>query len=148
MWGLLAELIRALVSQKVHPDSGGQVRPLPEAERWVHLHGVVVELLSLICTEVRSPSATTVEGVFRISGSTRRMKELQDIFDRPPSYGKDVVWGPWSVHDAASVLRRYLNQMPEPVVPAELYDDFRNALREWHRTITFSTCVLPLTPIM
>lgn len=55
--------------------------------------------------------ATTVEGVFRISGSTRRMKELQDIFDRPPSYGRDVVWGPWSVHDAASVLRRYLNQM-------------------------------------
>ena len=40
------------------------------------------------------------------------MKELQDIFDRPPSYGKDVVWGPWSVHDAANVLRRYLNRMP------------------------------------
>ena len=80
--------------------------------------------------DVSCATATTVEGVFRISGSTRRMKELQDIFDRPPSYGKDVVWGPWSVHDAASVLRRYLNQMPEPVVPAELYDDFRNALRE------------------
>lgn len=86
--------------------------------------------------DLLSTSATTVEGVFRISGSTRRMKELQDIFDRPPSYGRDVVWGPWSVHDAASVLRRYLNQMPEPVVPAELYDDFRNALREWSRTVT------------
>lgn len=77
------------------------------------------------------------------------MKELQDIFDRPPSYGKDVVWGPWSVHDAANVLRRYLNQLPvrlcsdavsatmlirffqEPVVPAELYEDFRNALRKF-----------------
>lgn len=76
------------------------------------------------------------------------MKELQDIFDRGPTYGKDLVWGPWSVHDAANVLRRYLNQMPvcdeaartcvkgltvspqEPLVPADQYDAFRNALRE------------------
>lgn len=47
------------------------------------------------------------------------MKELQDIFDRPPSYGRDVVWGPWSVHDAASVLRRYLNQMPVSIRPQQ-----------------------------
>jgi hypothetical protein len=29
------------------------------------------------------------------------------------------------VHDAASVLRRYLNAMPEPIVPLDLYHEFR-----------------------
>lgn len=56
--------------------------------------------------------ATEVEGVFRIAGSQKRMRELQEVFDTPPKYGKQLEWERYSVHDAASVLRRYLNQMP------------------------------------
>lgn len=78
----------------------------------MHASHSYIPIVVAKCGLFLKQKATTVEGVFRISGSTRRMKELQDIFDRPPSYGRDVVWGPWSVHDAASVLRRYLNQMP------------------------------------
>lgn len=74
--------------------------------------GFVCSCLTTLTIAMSCPAAVTVEGVFRISGSNRRMKELQDIFDKPPTYGRDVVWGPWSVHDAANVLRRYLNQMP------------------------------------
>lgn len=33
------------------------------------------------------------------------------------------------MHDAANVLRRYLNQLPEPIVPLDLYDRFRDPLR-------------------
>jgi hypothetical protein len=32
------------------------------------------------------------------------------------------------VHDAANVLRRYLNNLPEPIVPLDLYDRFREPL--------------------
>lgn len=35
------------------------------------------------------------------------------------------------MHDAANVLRRYLNQLPEPIVPLDLYDRFREPLREY-----------------
>jgi hypothetical protein len=59
-----------------------------------------------------TPSATQIEGIFRVSGSSKRINELQAIFDSPPRYGKDLDWQGYSVHDAASVLRRYLNQMP------------------------------------
>lgn len=59
--------------------------------------------------------ATEVEGVFRIAGSQKRMRDLQETFDVGPKYGKTVVWERYSVHDAASVLRRYLNQMPVSV---------------------------------
>jgi GTPase-activating protein SAC7 len=57
-------------------------------------------------------NGTETEGVFRVSGSAKRMKELQTIFDSPPKYGKDLVWTTYSVHDAASVFRRYLCMIP------------------------------------
>lgn len=73
-------------------------------------------------------TATNIEGVFRIGGSEKRMKELTEVFDTPPSYGRNVDWSRYSVHDAASLLRRYLNQMPEPIIPLDLYAEFRNVI--------------------
>lgn len=75
------------------------------------------------------PSATHVEGIFRLSGSEKRIKELKTIFDSPDRYGKGLVWDGYTVHDAANVLRRYLNDLPEPVVPLDLYEKFRDPLR-------------------
>lgn len=40
-----------------------------------------------------------------------------------------MVWDGYTVHDAANVLRRYLNDLPEPVVPLDLYEKFREPLR-------------------
>ncbi|WFD34713.1 GTPase activating protein (GAP) for Rho1p [Malassezia cuniculi] len=73
-------------------------------------------------------NATNVEGVFRIGGSEKRMKELTEVFDTPPAFGRNVDWSRYSVHDAASLFRRYLNQMPEPIVPLDLYTEFRNVI--------------------
>lgn len=108
---------------------------------------VVVAKVGLFLKE----NATEVEGVFRIAGSQKRMRELQEIFDTPPKYGKHLTWERYSVHDAASVLRRYLNQMPvsvrhyfgfiripltntsnqqEPIVPLQFYNEFRNAMQK------------------
>lgn len=39
------------------------------------------------------------------------------------------MWDGYTVHDAANVLRRYLNDLPEPVVPLDLYEKFRDPLR-------------------
>jgi len=33
------------------------------------------------------------------------------------------------VHDAANILRRYFNQLPEPIIPLQYYDAFRQPLR-------------------
>lgn len=46
------------------------------------------------------------------------------------SYGKDMTWQNYSVHDAASAFRRYLNQLPSPVIPFSLYQPFHEAHRE------------------
>lgn len=64
-----------------------------------------------------------------MSGSEKRIKELKILFDSPDRYGKGLVWDGYTVHDAANVLRRYLNDLPEPVVPLDLYEKFRDPLR-------------------
>ncbi|GAB1320786.1 GTPase activating protein (GAP) for Rho1p [Madurella fahalii] len=73
--------------------------------------------------------ATEVEGIFRLNGSEKRIKELKTLFDSPDRYGKGLVWDGYTVHDAANVLRRYLNDLPEPVVPLDLYEKFREPLK-------------------
>ena len=73
--------------------------------------------------------ATDVEGIFRLSGSARRIKELQVAFDSPDRYGKGLDWSGYTVHDAANILRRYLNMLPQPIVPHEFYERFRDPLR-------------------
>ncbi|GAA6057613.1 hypothetical protein JCM3770_004994 [Rhodotorula araucariae] len=81
------------------------------------------------CGMMLKETATQTEGIFRVSGSNKRINQLQAVFDEPPKYGKDFDWTGYSVHDAASVLRRYLNSLPEPVIPAGLYLDFTAVLQ-------------------
>ena len=73
--------------------------------------------------------ATDVEGIFRLSGSSKRIKELEQTFNSPDRYGKGLDWSGYTVHDAANILRRYLNKLPQPIVPHEYYEKFRNPLR-------------------
>ncbi|KAG2017651.1 rho GTPase activator, variant 2 [Coprinopsis cinerea AmutBmut pab1-1] len=92
---------------------------------WGHIPVVVAK-----CGLYLKENATEVQGTFRVNGSNKRMRELQEAFETPPRYGKDLVWteGKYNTHDVASVFRRYLTQMPEPVIPYELYHQFRDAL--------------------
>lgn len=73
--------------------------------------------------------ATNIEGIFRLSGSAKRIKDLQTIFNSPDKYGKGLDWTGYTVHDAANIFRRYLNQLPEPIIPLDFYARFREPLQ-------------------
>lgn len=79
--------------------------------------------------------ATEVEGIFRLAGAERRIKELKTIFNSPDKYGKGLVWTGYSVHDASNVLRRYLNQLPEPIIPLDFYQRFREPLQAYNAQV-------------
>lgn len=81
----------------------------------------------LIC--LCAPIATNIEGIFRLSGSAKRIKDLQTIFNSPDKYGKGLDWTGYTVHDAANIFRRYLNQLPEPIIPLDFYARFREPLQ-------------------
>ena len=79
-----------------------------------------------------------VENLFCISGSPLRLQNLQDSFSKPPKYGEGLDWSGYTVHDAASILLRFLNRLPEPVIPLERYEAFQNPMKQyvlgWKRT--------------
>ncbi|KAH9877989.1 hypothetical protein J1614_003206 [Plenodomus biglobosus] len=81
------------------------------------------------CGVYLKEKATDVEGIFRLAGSEKRIKELKTAFDTPPRYGKGLDWTGYTVHDAANILRRYFNNLPEPIIPLQHYDPFRQPLR-------------------
>ncbi|KAL8867458.1 MAG: hypothetical protein Q9174_005654 [Haloplaca sp. 1 TL-2023] len=81
------------------------------------------------CGVFLKEKATDVEGIFRLSGSNKRIKELQTVFDSPDRFGKGLDWTGYTVHDAANILRRYLNNLPQPIVPLDFYERFRDPLR-------------------
>lgn len=82
-----------------------------------------------LCPDASSHVAVDVEGIFRLSGSEKRIKELREAFNSPDRYGKGLDWTGYTVHDAANILRRYFNQLPEPIIPLEFYESFREPLR-------------------
>lgn len=89
-----------------------------------------VPLVIVSCGSYLKNNALEVEGIFRLGGSNKRIRQLQQIFSKPPDYGAKLDWSGYSVHDAASLLRRYLSSLSEPLIPFHLYDDFRNPLVE------------------
>ncbi|GAA5991136.1 hypothetical protein JCM10908_006556 [Rhodotorula pacifica] len=99
----------------------------PDGKQYVYGY---VPIVVAKCGMMLKETATQTEGIFRVSGSNKRINQLQSVFDQPPRYGKDFDWTGYSVHDAASVLRRYLNSLPDPVIPANLYLDFTAVLQE------------------
>ncbi|WPH02679.1 Hypothetical protein R9X50_00554500 [Acrodontium crateriforme] len=88
-----------------------------------------VPIIVAKCGVYLKEKATDVEGIFRLAGSEKRIKELKAAFDSPEKYGKGLDWTGYTVHDAANILRRYFNQLPEPIIPLEFYERFRNPLR-------------------
>ncbi|XP_049322047.1 rho GTPase-activating protein 24 isoform X2 [Astyanax mexicanus] len=61
------------------------------------------------------------EGLFRLPGQANLVKELQDAFDcgEKPSFNSST-----DVHTVASLLKLYLRELPEPVIPFCKYDEF------------------------
>ncbi|XP_062333609.1 rho GTPase-activating protein 24 [Osmerus eperlanus] len=61
------------------------------------------------------------EGLFRLPGQANLVKELQDAFDcgEKPSFDCNT-----DVHTVASLLKLYLRELPEPVIPFSKYDEF------------------------
>ncbi|KAI9484488.1 Rho GTPase activation protein [Zychaea mexicana] len=74
-------------------------------------------------------NALQTEGIFRLSGSLKRVAALQETFNKP-SYGVSVDWEGLTVHDAATLFRRYLNQLPDPVIIHEYYQPFRDVMND------------------
>ncbi|XP_072784757.1 rho GTPase-activating protein 24 isoform X2 [Taeniopygia guttata] len=82
-----------------------------------HLAPMLVEQ----CVDFIRQQGLKEEGLFRLPGQANLVKELQDAFDcgEKPSFDSNT-----DVHTVASLLKLYLRELPEPVVPYAKYEDF------------------------
>lgn len=83
---------------------------------WGHVPIVIAK-----CGVFLKKKAVDVKDIFKVSGSAKRMRELEAAFDRAPRYGIGLDWTGYTVHDAASLLLRYLIQLPESLIPTAFY---------------------------
>lgn len=80
-----------------------------------------VPILVQKCVEFIKDHGLDEEGIFRLPGQDNAVKQFRDAFDagERPSFPRDT-----DVHTVASLLKLYLRELPEPVVPWTQYQDF------------------------
>ncbi|XP_040011687.1 rho GTPase-activating protein 25 [Xiphias gladius] len=81
----------------------------------------MVPILVQTCVEYIKENGLNEEGIFRLPGQDNAVKQFRDAFDagERPSFPSDT-----DVHTVASLLKLYLRELPEPVVPWTQYQDF------------------------
>ncbi|KAG2222672.1 hypothetical protein INT45_013486 [Circinella minor] len=93
-------------------------------------YGIIPTIIAK-CGSFLKEEGLMVEGIFRMSGSAKRISSLQHMFDESDDYGAKFSWnGGYTVHDAANVMRRFLNHLPEPVITLDYYRPFKDAMHE------------------
>ncbi|CAO3596743.1 unnamed protein product [Absidia cylindrospora] len=90
-------------------------------------YGVVPTIVAK-CGSFLKEEGIMIEGIFRLPGNARRLRILQTIFDTPETYGSQLDWRGYTVHDAACILRRFINYLPEPVITLANYRPFKETI--------------------
>ncbi|XP_078532415.1 rho GTPase-activating protein 24 isoform X1 [Lissotriton helveticus] len=105
------------------PFGGGIFgQKLEETVRFEKRYGNrLAPLLVEQCVDFIRQRGLKEEGLFRLPGQANLVKELQDAFDcgEKPSFDSNT-----DVHTVASLLKLYLRELPEPVIPFAKYEDF------------------------
>ncbi|KAI4897061.1 hypothetical protein NFI96_011409 [Prochilodus magdalenae] len=83
----------------------------------------VPRVMERCCQHILTYGLQTV-GIFRVGSSKKRVRQLREDFDS----GTDVLLDDdHSVHDVAALLKEFLRDMPDPLLPRELYCAFLHA---------------------
>ncbi|XP_030193399.1 rho GTPase-activating protein 36 [Gadus morhua] len=83
----------------------------------------VPRVLERCCCHIENHGLQTV-GIFRVGSSKKRVRQLRESFD----VGTDVhLDEEHSVHDVAALLKEFIRDMPDPLLPRELYPAFLHA---------------------
>ncbi|XP_073456141.1 rho GTPase-activating protein 24 isoform X3 [Aquarana catesbeiana] len=111
------------------PFGGGIFgQKLEDTVRYEKRYGVrLAPMLVEQCVDFIRQRGLTEEGLFRLPGQANLVKELQDAFDcgEKPAFDSNT-----DVHTVASLLKLYLRELPEPVIPYSKYEDFLSCAKQ------------------
>ncbi|ORX83350.1 RhoGAP-domain-containing protein [Anaeromyces robustus] len=81
------------------------------------------------CINFLRKNGLSKEGIFRVNGSERRINNSLKIFNETAGYGFGYDFDGMNVFDVASLLKLYLRQLPEPLIPFCLYTTFLDVIK-------------------
>ncbi|KAI7892802.1 Rho GTPase activation protein [Mucor mucedo] len=76
------------------------------------------------CFEEIIKRGLLVEGIFRLSGAAPEVENLLLDFDKPPTYGKYIDLRTYDIHAITGVVKKFLRQLPDPVIPIMCHSEF------------------------
>lgn len=76
------------------------------------------------CIEFLRKYGTEIEGIFRLPGRMVLVRELKDKFDEGEQVVLDI--DNMDVHSVASLLKQYLRELPECLIPYKHYQEYMN----------------------
>nr|XP_055054771.1 rho GTPase-activating protein 25 isoform X1 [Misgurnus anguillicaudatus] len=111
--------IRKAIASRSSEVFGKSLPDIMEYEKKFGPH--LVPILVEKCAEFIRVHGLHEEGIFRLPGQDNQVKQFREAFDagERPSFPSDT-----DVHTVASLLKLYLRELPEPVVPWTQYQDF------------------------
>ncbi|NXG16155.1 RHG06 protein, partial [Grallaria varia] len=113
----LLEALQLSHPHELHP------RRMPGKKKTLSLNPIswqVPRIVDRCCTHIETHGLQTV-GIFRVGSSKKRVQQLREEFDQ----GLDVFLDEHqSVHDVAALLKEFLRDMPDSLIPRELYGAF------------------------
>jgi hypothetical protein len=78
-------------------------------------------LCVLRCTYHIRDCGVETPHLFGIQGDQKRVAQLKEIFSSPEtSYGKELDWSQFTVHDAADLILLFLSELPKPLVSGSI----------------------------
>jgi len=81
------------------------------------------------CINFLRKNGLSKEGIFRVNGSERRINSCVKIFNESAGYGFGYNFEGMNIFDVASLLKLYLRQLPEPLIPFCLYTTFLDVVK-------------------
>ncbi|XP_059490290.1 uncharacterized protein LOC132205326 isoform X2 [Neocloeon triangulifer] len=124
------------LAEAAKPEKGGSCESLPAGILEVAsdddpISPSVPHLVSTCCNHISKYGLSTL-GIFRVSSSKKRVRQLRDDFDS----GRDVeMAADLCPHDAAALLKEFFRDLPDPLMSRELYPAFIQTQRIRNRRL-------------
>ncbi|XP_037542929.1 rho GTPase-activating protein 6-like [Nematolebias whitei] len=115
-----SRLLEALQLSLPDEAAGNRKKPRDKKLSLNPVYRQVPRIVDLCCQHLEKYGLQTV-GIFRIGSSKKRVRQLRERFDQ----GWEVhVYDEQSVHDVAALLKKFLRDLPDPLLTRELYTAF------------------------
>jgi hypothetical protein len=102
-----------------------------------------IPLVILKCIEAVEEYGLDAVGIYRTAGNSNQIQKMKAFFDMDCRKVNlhDVEFRS-DVHSIAALLKAYLRELPEPLLPRDLYQDFINAASKCSSFLVYNILVL------